>query len=435
MTATYTWDVFCTLDGYGTYGPDGDWGGYWSKQGPELLEYRASLFDTPQRMVFGATTFRENADILLRSEDPHNQDEWNRRTLRMPATVISSTVHDTLGWPDATVVSGDAGEIVTRLKEESDLPLRSQASLSLNRSLMAPGLVDRIELTIFPVISGRTWPVPATSTSSCWSPGPSTVAASCWSTGRRRTDDGQMIDVGILTPHGAARADDEFCVTAGKDVRTHVRRISLDGSAPTSPEELRAHADPSVVDATAAELDPRSLQAIAYASTSTAYLLGHRDERELIARLADRWDVPVCSTSASAVDALRRLGAERLAVVHPPWFGEERNALGATSMRSSWAATASVPPEPSARWSSAWTDRSSRPTSFSCGRSTRASAPRSTSAASAGCWHHDERTTHEDIARRSPGERSRTLARLLHGARLRDRGRGARDTDRPPHDA
>ena len=48
------------------------------------------------------------------------------------------------------------GEIVTRLKEDSDVPLRSQASLSLNRSLLAAGLVDRIELTIFPVISGRT---------------------------------------------------------------------------------------------------------------------------------------------------------------------------------------------------------------------------------------------------------------------------------------
>jgi dihydrofolate reductase len=156
MTATYTWDAFSTLDGYGSYGPDGDWGGYWSKQGPELLAHRASIFDTPQRMVFGATTFRENAEILLRSDDPNNQDEWNRRTLSMPATVISSTLHDTLGWPDATVVSGDAAEIVTRLKEESDVPVRSQASLSLNRSLMAAGLVDRIELTIFPVISGRT---------------------------------------------------------------------------------------------------------------------------------------------------------------------------------------------------------------------------------------------------------------------------------------
>jgi dihydrofolate reductase len=156
MTATYTWDVFCTLDGYGTYGPDGDWGGYWSKQGPELLEHRASLFDTEQRMVFGATTFRENAEILLAGDDPHSHDEWNVRTLRTPATVISSTLHDTLGWPDATIASGDAVDIVTRLKEESDVPLRSQASLSLNWALMAAGLVDRLQVTIFPVISGTT---------------------------------------------------------------------------------------------------------------------------------------------------------------------------------------------------------------------------------------------------------------------------------------
>lgn len=156
MTATYTWDVFSTLDGYGSFGPDGDWGGYWSKQGPELLAHRATIFETEQRMVFGATTFRENAEILLHGDDPNSQDEWNRRTLRMPATVISSTLEDTLGWPDATIARGDAAEVVTRLKAESDVPLRSQASLSLNWSLLAAGLVDRIEVTIFPVISGRT---------------------------------------------------------------------------------------------------------------------------------------------------------------------------------------------------------------------------------------------------------------------------------------
>jgi dihydrofolate reductase len=156
MTATYTWDVFSTLDAYGSYGPDGDWGGYWSKQGPELLEHRAALFDTEQRMVFGATTFRENAEIMTSGVDPNSLDEWNVRAMRMPATVISSTLRDTLGWPDATIVRGDAVDIVTRLKEESDVPLRSQASLSLNWALMAAGLVDRLEVTIFPVISGRT---------------------------------------------------------------------------------------------------------------------------------------------------------------------------------------------------------------------------------------------------------------------------------------
>jgi dihydrofolate reductase len=156
VTATYTWDVFSTLDGYGSYGPDGDWGGYWGKQGPELLEHRAALFDTDQRMVFGATTFRETAQIMSLDTDPNTLDEWNVRTMRMPATVVSSTLHDTLGWPDATIVSGDAVDIVAQLKKDSDVPLRSQASLSLNWAVMAAGLVDRLQVTFFPAISGRT---------------------------------------------------------------------------------------------------------------------------------------------------------------------------------------------------------------------------------------------------------------------------------------
>ncbi len=84
MTATYTWDVFSTLDGYGTYTEDGDWGGYWGKQGPQLLQHRAALFDTEQRMVFGATTFRENAQIMTSGTDPHTLDEWNVRTIACP---------------------------------------------------------------------------------------------------------------------------------------------------------------------------------------------------------------------------------------------------------------------------------------------------------------------------------------------------------------
>ncbi|XVV15601.1 dihydrofolate reductase family protein [Actinoplanes sp. CA-131856] len=156
MTASYTWDVFSTLDGYGSYAEGADWGGYWSKQGPELLARRAAIFDTEQRMVYGATTFREMAQIMSSGIDPNALDEWNVRTMRAPATVISSTLTDTLGWPDATIASGDAVDIVRRLKKESDVPLRSQASLSLNWALMAAGLVDRLQVTIFPVVSGRT---------------------------------------------------------------------------------------------------------------------------------------------------------------------------------------------------------------------------------------------------------------------------------------
>jgi dihydrofolate reductase len=157
MTATYTFDVFSSLDGYGSYGPPGDWGGYWGKQGPELLDRRLSLYDGEHRMVFGATTFREFVSMLASSsEDSDVRDPWVTRMRSLPATVVSSTLEGPLDWPDATVVSGDAVDVVARLKEESEVPLRSHGSLSLNWALMAAGLVDRVQVTIFPVITGQT---------------------------------------------------------------------------------------------------------------------------------------------------------------------------------------------------------------------------------------------------------------------------------------
>ena len=59
MTATYTFDVFCTLDGFGSYNSSGDWGGYWSKEGPEFLDHRLALYSEEQRLVLGANTFRD----------------------------------------------------------------------------------------------------------------------------------------------------------------------------------------------------------------------------------------------------------------------------------------------------------------------------------------------------------------------------------------
>ncbi|MFJ9537568.1 dihydrofolate reductase family protein [Streptomyces sp. NPDC101225] len=155
MTATYTFDVFCSLDGFGAAG--GDWTGYWGKQGPELLGHRLSLYRERQRMVFGATTYRAFAQMLASStEDSEVRDPWVTRMRNMPATVVSSTLEGELDWPDATVARGDAVDVVARLKEESDVPLRSHGSLSMNRALMAAGLVDRVQVTLFPVITGET---------------------------------------------------------------------------------------------------------------------------------------------------------------------------------------------------------------------------------------------------------------------------------------
>ena len=157
MTATYTVDVFASLDGYGSNSDAGDWGGYWGKQGPELLEHRLASFAPEQRMVFGARTFRQFVQMLASStEESDVRDPWVTRMRTMPATVVSSTLTGPQDWPDATIERGDGVDVVARLKEESDVPLRSHGSLALNWALMAAGLVDRLQVTIFPVITGRT---------------------------------------------------------------------------------------------------------------------------------------------------------------------------------------------------------------------------------------------------------------------------------------
>jgi dihydrofolate reductase len=157
MTAIYTFDVFSSLDGFGSYKSPGDWGGYWGKQGPELLERRLALYGGEQRMVFGANTFRQFAEMLaLSTEESDVRDPWVSRMRSLPATVVSTTLKGSLDWPDASVATGDAIDVVGRLKEESDTPLRSHGSLSMNRALMAAGLVDRVQVTVFPVITGQT---------------------------------------------------------------------------------------------------------------------------------------------------------------------------------------------------------------------------------------------------------------------------------------
>ncbi|MHA3702035.1 dihydrofolate reductase family protein [Jatrophihabitans sp. YIM 134969] len=160
MTATYTFDVFSTLDGFGS-ASGGDWSGYWGKQGPELLEHRLRIFEADQRLVLGGTTYRQFHEMLAASDETSGvQDPWVTRFFALPTTVISSTLTSPVAGPgsgagEVTIEPGDAVEVVRRLKQESDVPLRSHGSLSMNRALLAAGLVDRLSVTVFPVVTGR----------------------------------------------------------------------------------------------------------------------------------------------------------------------------------------------------------------------------------------------------------------------------------------
>ena len=154
MSATYTFDVFSSLDGFGSAG--GDWGGYWGKQGPELLERRLQLYTPACRMVYGANTFRLFERFWSEiAENPEVEAPWGVAMHEQPATVVSTTLAEPLAWPDAVLEREDALAVVARLKAESPVPLRSHGSLAMNHSLLAAGLVDFIQVTVFPVLTGR----------------------------------------------------------------------------------------------------------------------------------------------------------------------------------------------------------------------------------------------------------------------------------------
>lgn len=159
MAATCTYDVFSSLDGFGSFGPGGDWGGYWGKQGPEFLAHRAAQYGQDFRFILGANTFR-TFQMFLSDLTRDSADLINARMKFAPTTIFSSTLPDTVDWPDAVVSREDPAEAVARMKSESDVALRSHGSITLNRSLIAAGLVDVIQLTVFPALTGRTGTVP-----------------------------------------------------------------------------------------------------------------------------------------------------------------------------------------------------------------------------------------------------------------------------------
>jgi dihydrofolate reductase len=147
MSTTLTVDHFMSLDGYGS--AEG-WPGYWGKEGPELRDDRVRTFAQDQVLVLGATTFREFRRFVVEYDEPY----YDRLT-EMPKIVFSSTLRVPLGWNNATVLDEDAVTAIERLKRTTDIPMRTHGSISLNRALLAAGLVDRLEVMVFPAITGK----------------------------------------------------------------------------------------------------------------------------------------------------------------------------------------------------------------------------------------------------------------------------------------
>jgi dihydrofolate reductase len=149
-------DFITSLDGYGS--AEG-WPGWWGLQGPEYLAWLDERPDRNYTILMGANTYRLMSGFAGASETAESGETAEAGAMaeltRMPKVVFSSTLEAPLAWANTQLVRGDAAEAVAAMKRDGT-NMSTIGSLTLCRSLLKAGLVDRFRVGVFPVITGST---------------------------------------------------------------------------------------------------------------------------------------------------------------------------------------------------------------------------------------------------------------------------------------
>jgi dihydrofolate reductase len=138
-------DFITSLDGYAS--AEG-WPGWWGLEGPEYLAWLGEQPEGAYLVLMGATTYR------LMSRFAAEGEPGTDALADMSKVVFSSTLSEPLSWPNTRLVAGDAVEAVREMKANGSRSMRTIGSLTLCRSLLKAGLVDRFRVVVFPVITG-----------------------------------------------------------------------------------------------------------------------------------------------------------------------------------------------------------------------------------------------------------------------------------------
>ena len=147
-------DFITSLDGYGA--AEG-WPGWWGLEGPEYLAWLGEAPEREYTILMGANTYRLMSGFAAEPEALESDEAGAISELaRARKVVFSSTLQAPLAWPNTEVVGGDAVEVVAAMKRDGASPMRTIGSLTLCRSLLEAGLVDRFRVVVFPVITGST---------------------------------------------------------------------------------------------------------------------------------------------------------------------------------------------------------------------------------------------------------------------------------------
>ena len=150
-------DFITSLDGYAS---GEGWPGFWGLEGPEYLAW---LGEQPEAtLLMGANTYRLMSGFSA-GEIPGGQDELRPEEeasvdhlTQASKVVFSSSLEERLAWANSTLVRDNAVDAVRAMKAQDSGLLSTIGSLSLSRSLLQAGLVDRFRVVMFPVITGAT---------------------------------------------------------------------------------------------------------------------------------------------------------------------------------------------------------------------------------------------------------------------------------------
>ena len=141
-------DLFISLDGYasGEGAP-----AYFGYPGPDLESWIDDNLAVPQVLLMGRVTY-EAMSAIVRDQPAEDRDRMNE----LPKVVFSGTLREPLEWNNSRLAKADIAEEVRSLKADTDERLRTIGSLSVVRTLLKAGMVDRLRLVVFPQILGET---------------------------------------------------------------------------------------------------------------------------------------------------------------------------------------------------------------------------------------------------------------------------------------
>lgn len=139
--------LFVSLDGFAT-DASGEMRWAMKNQGEDLHRHVRKQLAEAGHMLLGRVTYEEFASYW-----PHATNDMAELMNGVPKAVVSKTL-DEGTWGDTRLLGSDLAEEVTNLKQESGGPINVTGSLSLVQGLIRHGLLDRLDLLVYPVVLG-----------------------------------------------------------------------------------------------------------------------------------------------------------------------------------------------------------------------------------------------------------------------------------------